>query len=229
MIEWLNELISGAFGALGQGNPLSLLILLLVTVLTEAGVPFPFVMDSALFVSGFETGTLTLQLALTMLAVFTGRQVGASIIYWLFRLPGTAITTWIEKRFPSFHSKLQNVTEKLHNRAVTGIALTRLTGLLTLVSGASGLLRVRYIRFIAGVALSSIIFDGALVVTGIIAGTRLQQYGYTPTTLEVVLGCMLMVVGIMAIQLVITRLKNNRKQDRSNTRLPEKMTVISDL
>ena len=229
MIEWFNELISGAFGALGQGNPLSLLILLLVTVLTEAGVPFPFVMDSALFVSGFETGTLTLQLALTMLVVFTGRQMGASIIYWLFRLPGTAITTWIEKRFPSFHSKLQNVTEKLHNRAVTGIALTRLTGLLTLVSGASGLLRVRYIRFIAGVALSSIIFDGALVVTGIIAGTRLQQYGYTPTTLEVVLGCMLMVVGIMAIQLVITRLKNNRKQDRSNTRLPEKMTVISDL
>ena len=229
MIVWLDELISGAFNALGQGNPLSLLSLFLVTVLTEAGVPFPFVMDSVLFVSGFKTGTLTLQLALTMLAVFVGRQVGASTIYWLFRFPGTAIITWLEKRFPSFHSKLQNVTEKLHNRAVTGIALTRLTGLLTLVSGASGLLRVRYIRFIAGVALSSLIFDGALVAIGIITGTRLQQYGYTPTTLEVILGCMLMVVGIMAIQFVITRLKNNKMQDRFNARVPEKMNVISDL
>ena len=229
MIEWLNELVSGAFGALGQGNPLSLLILFLITILTEAGVPFPFVMDSVLFVSGFKTGTLTLQLALTMLVVFAGRQVGASIIYWLFRFPGTAITTWFEKRFPSFHSKLQNVTEKLHSRAVTGIALTRLTGLLTLVSGASGLLRVRYIRFIAGVALSSLIFDGALVVTGILAGSKLQQYGYTPTTLQVILGCMLMVVCIMLIQLVITRLKNNKKQERFNAGLPEKMNVISDL
>ena len=78
MIVWLDELISGAFDALGQGNPLSLLSLFLVTVLTEAGVPFPFVMDSVLFVSGFKTGTLTLQLALTMLAVFVGRQVGVT-------------------------------------------------------------------------------------------------------------------------------------------------------
>jgi membrane protein DedA with SNARE-associated domain len=229
MIEWLDELISGAFGALGQGNPLSLLILFLITVLTEAGVPFPFVMDSVLFVSGFKTGMLTLQLAFTMLIVFAGRQVGASIIYWLFRFPGIAITTWLEKRFSSFHSKLQNVIEKLHSKAVMGIALTRLTGLLTLVSTASGLLRVRYLHFIAGVALSSLIFDGALVVTGIIAGSKLQQYEYTPTTLEVTLGCMLMVAGIMVIQLVITRLKAYKKQDRCNTRLSEKMNVISDL
>ena len=229
MMIWLNELISGAFDALGQGNPLSLLSLFLITILTEAGVPFPFVMDSALFVSGFQTGTLTIQLALTILVVFAGRQIGASIIYWLFRFPGTAITTRLEKRFPSFHSKLQNVTEKLHSRAVTGIAFTRLTGLLTLVSGASGLLKVRYIRFIAGVTLSSLIFDGTLVITGIIAGTRLQKYGFTPTTLEVILGCMVLVGGIMAIQLVIARLKTRKKQDRFNARLPEKMKVISDL
>ena len=229
MIEWLYELIAGAFGALGQGNPLSLLILFLVTVLTEAGIPFPFILDSVLFVSGFETGTLTLQLAFTALVVFAGRQVGASIIYWLFRFPGAAITTWIEKRFPSFHRKLQNVTEKLHSKAVTGVALTRLTGLLTLVSTASGLLRVKYLHFIAGVALSSLIFDGALVVTGIIAGSKLQQYGYTPTTLEVILGCMLMIAGIIVIQLVITRLKTVKKQGRINTRLSEKMNVISDL
>jgi membrane protein DedA with SNARE-associated domain len=229
MIESLDELISGAFGALGQGNPLSLLILFLITVLTETGVPFPFVMGGVLFISGFETGTLTLQLTLIVLVVFAGRQAGASIIYWLFRFPGTSITTWLEKRFSSFHSKLQNVTDKLHNRAVTGIDLTRLTGLLTLVSTASGLLRVRYLHFIAGVALSSLILDGALVATGIIAGSKLQQYGYTPTTLEVILGCMLMATGIMVIQLVIIRLKTYKKQDRFNTRLSEKMDVISDL
>jgi membrane protein DedA with SNARE-associated domain len=207
MITWLDGLISGTFGAISLGNPVAHFSLLLITILTEAGVPFPFIIDSVLFVSGFQSGTLTLQLAFTMLTIFIGRQIGASIIYWLFRTPGTAFTRWIEKRFSLFHNKVQNIRGKLLKTSIIGVSMTRLTGLLTLVSATSGLLRLRYRNFVAGVALSSILFDGALVALGILAGSKLKQYGYVPPISVVILGCMLLVAAVAVIQFFVARRK----------------------
>lgn len=207
MIIWLDGIISGIFEAISLGSPVARFSLLLITVLTEVGVPFPFVIDSVLFVSGFKAGTLTLQLAFTMLVIFAGRQIGASIIYWLFRMPGTTFTRWTEKRFPLFHNKVQNIRGKLCKTSVIGVSITRLTGLLTLVSVTSGLLKLRYRNFVAGVALSSILFDGTLVAIGIFAGSKLQQYGYVPSTSVVILGCVLLITVVAAIQVFITRRK----------------------
>lgn len=205
MVSWLDGLISGVFGALSQGNPVALLSLLFVTILTEAGVPFPFVIDSVLFISGFRTGTITQQFGLTILVIFAGRQIGASIVYWLARLLGITLIAWIERRFPNMNRRLQNVISKLHSQSIIGIALTRLTGLLTLVSVASGLIRVPYFHLVAGVALSALIFDGALVLSGIIAGSRLQQYGYIPTT-PVIVGVFVVIIAVVvAVHIIVRR------------------------
>jgi membrane protein DedA with SNARE-associated domain len=205
MNSWLDELISGALGALDQGNPVALLSLLCVTILTESGVPFPYIIDSVLFISGFHSGKITLQLGINVLVIFVGRQIGATIIYWLTRLLGITLTTWIERRFPKMSSRLQDVIARLHSKSIVGIAVTRLTGLLTLVSVASGLIKVRYVHLIAGVALSALMFDGALVFCGIIAGNRLQQFGFVPTTPVIIGLCIFMIAIVIAINLIVTR------------------------
>ena len=215
MIVWLDSLISGTFEAINAGDPVAHLSLFLITVLTEAGVPFPFITDSVLFVSGFQAGTLTLQLVLTLLVIFAGRQIGASIIYWMVRMPGTAVIRWLEKRFSSVHDRFRSIREKLSSRSVISVSITRLTGLLTLVSATSGLLRLRYRNFMTGVALSSLLFDGALVAFGILAGSKLQQSGYVPSTLTVVAGCICLIAVIAVIQFLITRRKFQIKEPAS--------------
>lgn len=205
MDSWLDELISGALGALNQGNPVALLSLLGVTILTESGVPFPYIIDSVLFISGFHAKTVTLQLGLNVLVIFIGRQIGASIIYWLARLLGITLITWIENRFPRLNRRLHDVISKLHSKSIIGIAVTRLTGLLTLVSVASGLIKVRYVHLIAGVALSSLMFDGALVLFGVIAGDRLQQFGFVPTTPVIIGLCVLIIAIVIGVHIIVQR------------------------
>jgi membrane protein DedA with SNARE-associated domain len=81
----------------------------------------------------------------------------------------------MEKRFSSIPGKLAAVESKFGNQAIWAVAIARLSSLLTVASIASGALRIRYYKFAAGIALSSLIFDGALIIIGSGAGAFLPH------------------------------------------------------
>lgn len=168
-MEWIDAL-SQAVSAVNQGNIVALIALFFIVALTEMGVPFPFILDAALFFTSYESGIISGQVALVFLVVFLGRQFGAGLLYWLTRLPGNAFLNWLGRRFPSIPRNLSKVETRLGKDAIIAIAIARLSGLLTVASVASGVIGLRYHYLVIGVTLSAVIFDGALLLLGSGAG-----------------------------------------------------------
>jgi membrane protein DedA with SNARE-associated domain len=196
VIAWLEEIAGSALTAVNEGNIAALFSLFLITGLTEIGIPFPYIVDTVLFVSSCQSRALTPQLGVVVLVVFLGRHFGSSVIYWLTRILGNALLSWMSRRFPRFHKRYDRVTYRIHRRAVLGIAITRLMQLLTLASVASGAIKVRYHHFLLGVTMAAIIFDGALIGLGILAGHGLRRYDIVPSVLIVILG-FIVVIGLV--------------------------------
>ena len=147
--------------------------------------------------------------------VFLGRQFGAGLIYWLTRLLGNVIISWFTRRYKKAEKNWENVTEKISTQAPMPIALVRLTGLMTLASVLSGAMQIRYISFFLGVAFSALIFDGSLIILGLITKYGFRFIGFTPSVWHVALGLII----LMSIFMVVVTIINRRRQtalDKSN-------------
>jgi membrane protein DedA with SNARE-associated domain len=199
MFAFLDQLISTAMTAITQGSPLALVTLFLVVALTEAGVPFPFVLDSVLFLSSYQANVSPLHILFVLFIVFLGRQFGAGIIYWITRSLGNVVIYWFGKRFRHLRQNWETLTEKLSSRAPMAIAVTRVTGLMTLASVFSGAMRIHYLSFVEGVALSAAIFDGSLIILGLITKYGFQVLGFTPSYWHIIIGLMVIMIIVMGI------------------------------
>ncbi len=179
MLEFFNNLAQNALIAINQGSWGALLGLFLVSGLTEVGIPFPFILDTILIVIGVQGQALPLRVFLIMLALLAGRIVGASVIYWLTRFIGRVFINWVGRRFPALQKRMAWLTAKLSRRAPIAVAVVRLTpGLLTPSTVAAGVVSLRYSYFLAGIAISSVIADGTLLLLGFFTGKGLEQFGF---------------------------------------------------
>jgi membrane protein DedA with SNARE-associated domain len=169
-MEWISEILSQAMNAISQGNITALVTLFFIVALTEMGVPFPFVLDAALFYTSYQNGIISEQVGLVFLVVFLGRQLGSSALYWLTRLPGNAVLKWLGRRFPPIYRGLTKIETGLGKDAILAIAVARLSGLLIVASIAAGVIGFRYYYLVLGVAISAIIFDSVLIILGSTAG-----------------------------------------------------------
>ncbi len=212
MIEWLEEITALALAAIHNGKITALFSLFFITALTEIGIPFPYIVDTVLFVSSYQTRAITTQLGVVVAVIFAGRLSGASTMYWLTRTLGNALISWMSRRFPRLHRRYAKVTYRIHRRAVPGIIVTRLMQLLTLASVAAGAIKVPYHHFLIGVTVSAIVFDGALVAFGMLAGHGLQRYEVVPSTLIIIAGFIAIIgLGYGSWQL-IQRVRNGQDQ-----------------
>jgi membrane protein DedA with SNARE-associated domain len=211
---WLDNLISQAMAALAGGNITALAALFFIVVLTELGIPFPFVLDSAIFLSAYQNGPISIDVLRIVLVVFIGREVGASAIYLLGRLLGGRLMDWLSRRFKSVENGLTIIQTKLNSKAFLAVAMSRLTSLLTLVSIASGTIRIPYPSFCLGVALSALIFDGSLVLLGFITDRWFQYLNVTPSLWLVTIGLVALMIILWAGSFLFGRLRrsNNRKR-----------------
>ncbi len=174
----LYELVLRALEAVSQGSVVALLVLFLVATFTEMGVPFPFIIDGVLFVTGYRTGVLSVHMWLLMFSLFLGRIAGSTIIYWGSRYLQKPVMGWLNKRFPAICSRIEKVCSRLGTKAPVAVALARLTpGLLTPSSVAAGIINLRYDYFVYGIALSSIIADASLVLFRFAAGRGMHRLG----------------------------------------------------
>ncbi|MFH0914329.1 MAG: hypothetical protein V1849_03460 [Chloroflexota bacterium] len=197
-MEWFSQLASRALESVSTGSPGALAALFLVAAFTEVGVPFPFVMDTILFFTSYRAEQVSLWIVfLLMTVLLLGRVVGASVIYWLTRLLGYAFIRWLGKRFPAVPVRLGQLGTRLSHRTPVTVAIARLTpGLLTAASVAAGAIGLGYFHFVLGIALSSVIADGILLLLGLVTALGFMRLGFAPEP-------WLMAVGLMVLMVLV--------------------------
>jgi membrane protein DedA with SNARE-associated domain len=172
MVENIQAFLSQMETAFSTGNPSGLLILCLLAVIADIGIPIPFVLDSILILTAYHSGPLSKSALLIVAALFVGRQIGSAILYLLSRVVGKIFLDWLQRHFPSIGSRLDVFKSRLNHWAPLAVATARLTpGLLQITSVAAGAIRLRYSLFVAGITISSIIYDGILILLGFIAAS----------------------------------------------------------
>jgi membrane protein DedA with SNARE-associated domain len=199
MLEFFNELARTTLNALSEGTWGALLGLFFVSGLTELGIPFPFIVDSILIVTGIQKDIFSLKVGMIMLSLGAGRLVGASIIYWLTRLVGKVFINWAGRRFPFLQRRLDWLTAKLSRRAPIAVAVARLTpGLLTPSTVASGVICLRYVYLLLGIAISSVIADISLLLLGFFTGKGLEQFGLKQNVWLIII-IVIVIIGIVSL------------------------------
>ena len=174
-MEWIDTILNQAMNAIGQSNITALVIILATVLLNEMAIPIPFIVDSALFLTSYQSGIISTQVGIIFLIVFLGRQCGSGLLYWISRRPGNAFLNWLGRRFPTVGQRLSKIETSLGKNAILVITIARLTGLLWIPSVAAGVLHLRYYYLALGIAISSLILDGLLLLLGSGIGTFLPN------------------------------------------------------
>ncbi len=209
-MSWIESFISDLLNLLGEGRSRTLTALFFITFLAEIGIPFPFIPDSVLFLSGYRNG-FGMRSLYTFLVVFFARQGGASFMFYLSRLLGHKMLNWFNRRFPRVYRRINDVLFGLNRHVPVAIAFLRLSGLLYVPSIVAGVLRLPFRYLLTGVALSSVIFDGASVVLGMLTGHGFRILGFQPTNWSVVVGFIVIMIVVLLIQLLVARRKKAKK------------------
>jgi membrane protein DedA with SNARE-associated domain len=205
-MAWIDNIISHIFTLIGQGDPATLSILFLIVVLSEIGVPLPFIPDYALFLTGYQNG-FSMQSLNVFLIVFVGRNCGAAIMYWLSYLLSHRLLCWIANHFPRLSRRITNLLSSLDKNAPFAIALLRLSGLLYLPTIVAGVVRLPFRYLILGVTMFSIMFDGATTLLGILTGHGFHLLGFAPTNWSITVVIIAMIIIAVLIRFLVSRRK----------------------
>jgi len=216
MFEIIDELIKTAMTSITSGSPVAIITLFLVVALTECGVPFPFILDGVLFFTSYDAAASPLHIVFVMFIVFLGREFGSSVIYWIVRLLGNAAIYWFGKRYKRLKYNWAQMTKKLSTQAPMPIAVVRITGLMTLASVISGAMRIKYTSFVAGVALSALIFDGSLIILGLITKYGFQVIGFKPSFIHVAVGLIVVMSIVMIVMTIRSRRRSSNGKEQNN-------------
>jgi membrane protein DedA with SNARE-associated domain len=172
MVDSFQALLVQMEAAFSTGNPSGLVILFFLAVIADIGIPIPFVLDSILILASFHSGPLSLQVWLIVAMLFLGRQAGSAVLYLLSRLMGKIFLSWLQRHLPTLGRRLESFKSRLDHWAPLAVATARLTpGLLQVTSVTAGAIRLRYSQFAIGITVSSLIYDGILILLGFIAAS----------------------------------------------------------
>ncbi len=212
----LELVFSNLVAAFDSPNPPGLIILFSLAVITDIGIPVPFVLDTVLMVTAYKVMTSGdphwTPVLMIILMLFIGRQVGSGILYLLSRYLGNGFLNRLDKRFPSIGSRLDAFKVRLSHWATLMVVTGRLTpGLLQITTLASGTIRMRYQYFALGIALASIIYDGLLILLGFFAAHNPWAENRSFTTLLII--AMIIIVCILWPVLFAVIQRGKKKTD----------------
>ena len=83
MGDLIGEIVKEAFKADSQISPQVLAALFGIALLTEIGIPFPLILDTVLFLTGYQIAHLGLNPAVVVLVLLLGHECGSGALYWL--------------------------------------------------------------------------------------------------------------------------------------------------
>jgi membrane protein DedA with SNARE-associated domain len=208
MIDWINGALSTLAASINVDNPGGLAAIFFITVSADIGIPFPFVLDTILFFTTYEMGAFSLPVLLIILMIWGGRLLGTGIIYWVSRLLGTRFVDWVGKRSKFLRRNFEQFQNKLGRWTIPVIVAARLTpGLMQVSSVAAGTMHVRYYKLVLAIVLSSVVYDGTLIILGTIAKLGLKDVGPEYSAWIVIGFVAIMTVVFVAIHLVRRRFK----------------------
>ena len=242
----MSDLVPRAMEAVGQGDVASLGALFLLVSLTEIGVPFPLVLDSILFLLGFQLGIWWWRAVLVILVLLLAREFGATTVYWLSHYVGNPLITWLGYRLPWLRAAAVRLTEKRRIQGSLGVVLSRLRtpapmtasishfgmrvsmmiavarltpGMLTATSIASGTIRLRYPYFAIGIGLASLFVDTAIITLGFITGYWLLRLGVAPSSWLIVVGLVVNLAIIWLVPYLLWRRNSRRSRPKEDAKL----------
>jgi membrane protein DedA with SNARE-associated domain len=208
MIEWINGALSTLAASISVDNPGGLAAIFFITVSADIGIPFPFVLDTILFFTTYTTGALSLPVLLIIMMIWGGRLLGTGIVYWISRLLGTRLVDWVDRRSKLLQRNFKQFQNRLDRWTVPVIVAARLTpGLMQVSSVAAGTMRVRYYKVVLAIILSSIVYDGTLIILGTLARLELKDMGPGYSAWIVIGFVAIMAALFVAIHLVRRRSK----------------------
>jgi membrane protein DedA with SNARE-associated domain len=232
-----SELMNQALAAVDSGSYTAIVALYTISALEEIGVPFPFVMDAALYYHGFSIDRLLGPTILLVAALLFGRLLGSSGVYWVSRIGLGRLFRWLALRHPKTWGRILRFRDRINRRvpvtvaaarlsaeapAVIGftrllsngpasVAIARLTpGLLTATSVASGMLGVKYTNFVLGIMAASFFSDISVITIGAIMGYSYRHFGFTFPPLYAI-GGMVVIGGLAMLTWSIIARKRKRQ------------------
>jgi membrane protein DedA with SNARE-associated domain len=171
VLPGFHNLLSNLTYAVGLDNPAALGILFLVGILSDIGFPLLLSLEIFLLYASYYVGPLSIQVILIVSILLLGRETGAAILYWLSRTLGTPFLNWLTGHFPWLCRGIEQVQSRMAGHTTLFVVVVRLTpGFLQIPSFICGSLHLSYLKFVIGVAISSLIYDFGLVLFGFIAG-----------------------------------------------------------
>jgi membrane protein DedA with SNARE-associated domain len=208
MIDWINAALATLAASISVDNPAGLVAILSITVSCDIGIPFPFVLDTILFFTTYKIGAFSWPVLLIILMLLAGRLLGTSILYWVSLLLGPRFVDWIGKRSKFLRRNLEQFQNRLGRWTTPVIVVARLTpGLMQVSSVAAGTVRIRYYKLVLAIVLSSIIYDGTLIILGTLARLGFKDVG-PEYSFWIVLGLVaIMAMVFVAIHLIRRRVK----------------------
>lgn len=215
MLGFISSLGAAALNTAANFQASTVIALFLVAVLTEVGVPFPFVLDTAVLFVGYQAGFFSVRLLALMLVLFLGGVVGSGLVYLLARLLGSQFLNLLGRRFAGLPNSVRHLSSTLSSRrAPLAIAVARLTpGLLIPVSVASGCMRLPFQLFVLGLGLASLIIDMLLITVGLITRHALDSRILGPSPILVAFGLAILISVAGASSRLI-----GRRRSRVNTK-----------
>ena len=210
MIDWINAALATLATSISVDNPAGLAAIFFITVSCDIGIPFPFVLDTILFFTTYKTGALSWPVLLIILMIWGGRLMGTSIVYWVSRLLGSRLVNWVGKRSKFLRRNLEQFQNRLGGWTVPIIAAARLTpGLMQVSSVAAGTVPVAYYQVVLAIVLSSVVYDGTLIVLGTLARLGLKDVGPEYSFWIVLALVTIMATVFLSIHLIRRRVRSS--------------------
>jgi membrane protein DedA with SNARE-associated domain len=206
MIEWINAALATLAASISVDNPGGLVAIFFITMSCDIGIPFPFVLDTILFFTTYKIGAFSWPVLLIILMLLGGRLLGTGILYWISRRLGPRFVDWVGRRSKFLQRNLERFQNRLGRWPILVITGARLTlGLMQVSSVAAGTLRVPYYQVVLAIVLSSMIYDGTLIILGTLARLGLENVG-PEYSFWIVLGFVaVMAIVFLAIHLIRRR------------------------
>ena len=145
---------------------------------------------------------------LIIMMLLGGRLLGTGIIYWVSRLLGPRFVDWVGKRSKFLRRNFEQFQNRLGRWTIPVIAAARLTpGLMQVSSVAADTVRVRYYQLVLAIVLSSIVYDGTLIILGSLARLGLKDVGPEYSAWIVIGFVAIMTAVLVSVHLIRLRSK----------------------
>jgi membrane protein DedA with SNARE-associated domain len=153
------------------------LIILVIMIVEEAGVPSPLPGDALLLLVGYLISTGALAFGASLTAVVAGALCGATILYWIGRRGGRSLVHRYGRLVRLDRHHLDELKRLFGCFGPVGPGVARLVpGLRIYSSALAGLAEIPYSLFILNVLWAGSVWAVVFLLLGRVAGAYWTQY-----------------------------------------------------